>query len=84
MDTDCHTASHSGSSEHQNLGAVNSFEGQKGGLSTLNREPNKQIRVVTCKNYFFSLYFVKYMVFIVWKALRNNLDHSKKGAVYEN
>ena len=31
-------------------------------------------RVVTCKMYLFSLYFVIYMVFIVWKALKNILN----------
>ena len=72
MATNCQTAMQSGGGESQNLGAVNSFKGKKGGgqLQTENL-----IRVVTCKFCFFSLYFVKYMVFIVWKALRNNLDH---------
>ena len=32
------------------------------------------IMVVTCKMCLFSLYFVIYMIFIVWKALKNNLD----------
>ena len=36
MATDCQTAAQSGGSERQNLGAVNYFEGKKGGQSTLN------------------------------------------------
>ena len=73
MATDCQRAAQSGGGEHQNLGAVNSFEGKiKGGgqLKTANL-----IRVVSCKICFSSIYFVKYMLFIVWKALRNDLDH---------
>ena len=56
MATHCQTAARSGSSERQNLGAVNSFEGRKGQLSTS--------RVVNCKMYLFSIYFVKYLIFI--------------------
>ena len=36
MATNCQTAGQSRGSEHQNLGAVNSFEGKSGGWSTLN------------------------------------------------
>ena len=41
MATDCQTAAQSIGGERQNLGAVNYFEGQKGGWSTLNWELNK-------------------------------------------
>ena len=41
MATDCQTAAQSGGGEHQNLGAVNYFEGKKGRRSNLNWEPNK-------------------------------------------
>ena len=34
--THCHTVVQSNSGEHQNKGAVNSFEGKKGGQSTSN------------------------------------------------
>ena len=40
----------SGSSEHQNIGAINSFEGKNRGRSSKN-----QIRVVTCKMCVFSI-----------------------------
>ena len=33
MATDCQTSAQSGGGERQNLGAVNSFEGKKGGQS---------------------------------------------------
>ena len=46
MTTDFQTAAHSGGGERQYLGAVNSFEGQKGS-SQLQAED--LIRVVTCK-----------------------------------
>ena len=46
MATHCQTAARSGSGECQNIGAVNSFEGKKGGRSTSTK---KQIGVVTCK-----------------------------------
>ena len=36
MATHCKTATRSGSGERQNIGAVNSFEGRKGGRSTSN------------------------------------------------
>ena len=36
MATHCETAARSGSGERQNIGAVNSFEGKKGGRSTSN------------------------------------------------
>ena len=72
MTTHCQTAPRSGGSERQNLGAVNPFEGKKKGDSQLQTE--SLIRVVTCTMCLFSLYFVVYMVFIVWKALKKNLD----------
>ena len=56
MATHCQMAARSGSGECQNIGAVNSFEGKKGGRST---STNKQIGVATCKMCLFSLYFVK-------------------------
>ena len=46
----------------QNIEAVNLFEGKKEGQSTSNLEPNKG--TVTCKMCLFSIYFVKYMIFI--------------------
>ena len=36
MATHCQTAAQSGSGERQNIGAVNSFKGRKGGRSTSN------------------------------------------------
>ena len=72
MATHCQTATLSGGGECQNLGAVNSFEGKKGGGQL---QSETLIRVVTCKMHLFSLYFVKYTVFTVWKALENNLYH---------
>ena len=71
MTTHCQTAARSGGGERQNLGAVNPLEGKKGGGQL---ETESLIRVVTCKMCLFSLYFVIYMVFIVWKVLKNNLD----------
>ena len=61
MASHCQTAAQSGSGECQNIGAVNTFQGKKGGgqLQTKN-----QIRVVTCKMCLFVLYFVNYMIFI--------------------
>ena len=41
MATHCQTAARSGSGERQNIGAVNSLEGKKGGRSTSNYEPNR-------------------------------------------
>ena len=41
-------------------------------LSSSNYEPNRG-RLVTCKMWFFSLYFVKYMIFITWNALWKKL-----------
>ena len=66
------TAARSGGGKHQNLGAVDPSEGKKGGgqLQTENL-----ISMITCKMCLVPLYFVIYMVFIVWKALTNNLDH---------
>ena len=61
MATYCQTAVRNGNRERQNIRAVNSFVGIKGGgqLQTKN-----QIEVVTCKMCLFSLYFVNYMIFI--------------------
>ena len=50
MTTHCQTAAQSGGGERQNLGAVNPFEGKKGGRST-----ESLIRVVTSKMCLFSL-----------------------------
>ena len=58
MATHCQTAARSRSGECQNIGA----EEGGGQLQTKN-----QIRVVTCKMYLFSLYFVKYMINALWK-----------------
>ena len=44
--THCQTAARSGSSECQNIGAVNSFEGKKGGG---NLQTKHLMRVVICK-----------------------------------
>ena len=41
MATHCQTATQSGSGEHQNIGAVHSLEGKRGGQSTSNYEPNR-------------------------------------------
>ena len=61
MATHCQTAKQSGSGERQNIVAIDSFEGKKGGglLQTKN-----QIGVVTSKVCLFSLYFMKYMIII--------------------
>ena len=65
MTTHCQTAARSGGGERQNLGA------KKGGGQL---QTESLIRVLTCKMCLFSLYFVIYMVFIVWKALKNILN----------
>ena len=41
MATHCQTAAQSRNSGHQNIGAVNSLQGKKRGLSTSNYEPIK-------------------------------------------
>ena len=69
MATHCQTAARSGSGECQNIGAVNPFEGQKGGGQL---QTKHLIRVVACKMYLFTLYFVKYMMFITLHALWND------------
>ena len=61
MATHCQTAEWSGGGERQNIGAVKSFEGKKGGGQLQNK---KLIRVVTCKMCLFSLYFVICMMFM--------------------
>ena len=55
MTTHCQTAARSGGGEQQNVGAVNPFEGKKGGGQL---QTESLIRVVTCKMCLFSLYFV--------------------------
>ena len=72
MATCYQTATWSRGSKRQNLGAVDPFEGKKGGGQL---QTESLIRVVNCEMCLFSLYFLIYMVFIVWKALKNNLDH---------
>ena len=67
MATQCQTAAQSGSCERQNIGAVNFFEGKIKGEGQL--QTKQFIRVVTCKMCLFSLYFVKYMMFITLDAL---------------
>ena len=71
MATHCQTATRSGGGERpgerQNLGTVNLFEGKKGG-GQLQTEGSNLLDV------FVLTHFVIYMVFIVWKALKNNLD----------
>ena len=58
-----------GSGERQNIGAVNQFEGKKGDRQL---QPKHLIRVVARKMCLFSLYFVKYMMFITLHALWND------------
>ena len=63
MATHCQTATRSGSGECQTLGAGNSFEGKKkGGGGQF--QTKHLIKVVACKMCLFSLYFVKYLMFI--------------------
>ena len=69
MATHCQTAVLSGSSESQNIGAVNSFEGNKGGGQL---QTKHLIRVVACTMCLFSLYIVNYMMFITLHALWND------------
>ena len=71
MATHCQTAERSGSGKCQNIGAVNTFQGKKGGgqLQTKNR-----IRIITCKMCLFVLYFVNYMIFMSSNALWKNLS----------
>ena len=57
MATHCQTATRSGSSERQDIQAVNSFEGNIGGWSTSNKETNRGSNLL-CKMCLFSLYFV--------------------------
>ena len=66
MATHCQMAAQSGSGECQNMGAVKSFEGKKGGGQLKTKH---LIRVVACKMCLFSLYFVKYILFITLHAL---------------
>ena len=70
MATHCQTAAQSGNGEHQNIRAVNSSQGKKGGgqLQTQNR-----ISVATCKICLLVLYFMNYTIFMssnaLWKKL---------------
>ena len=61
MATHCQTVARSGSSEHQNIGAVDSFEGKKGGCQL---QTKHLIRVVSSEMCLFSLYFFNHMMFI--------------------
>ena len=67
--THCQTAVRSVSCEHQNIGAVTSFERKKGASQL---QTKHLIRKVTCKMCLFSLYFVRYMMCITLYALWNN------------
>ena len=58
------------SGEHQNIGAVTSFERRKGARQL---QTKHLIRKVTCKMCLFSLYFVRYMMFITLNALWNKI-----------
>ena len=58
MDTDCQKAARSGSGDHQNSGAVNSFWGKKGGRST----QTMNIIGALC---LYSFYFIRYMAFFI-------------------
>ena len=60
MATQCQTDTRSGGGELQNLGAVNSFEGKKGGGQLQTESP---IRVVTCKMHLLSLYYTQYSLY---------------------
>ena len=71
MDTHCQTATWSGSGECQNLGAVSSFWSKQFQFHT----KKHNIGAETYKLCMFSLYFVKFMIYIVWKALTNNLNN---------
>ena len=66
MATHCQTGSRSESGERQNTGEIYSFEGKKGGGQL---QTKHLIRVVASKMCLFSLYFVKYMMFITLHAL---------------
>ena len=65
MATHCQTAAWSRSGEHQHLGVVEYLEGEKkrGGGGSI--QTKNLIRVVTCKTCLFSLYFTKYIIFIM-------------------
>ena len=59
MVTHCQTAARSRSGEHQNVGAVNSFEGKKGGGRGGGQlQTKKLIRIISLKMSLISLYFM--------------------------
>ena len=73
MATHCQTDARNRSGERQNIRAVNSFEGKKGGGGQL--QTKHLIRVVACEICLFSLYFVKYMMCITVHASWNDWMH---------
>ena len=63
MATHCQTVVRSGTGKRQNIGGWSThFKAEKGGGGQL--QTKNQIRVVTCKMCLFSIYFVKYMIFM--------------------
>ena len=67
MGTHCHTAARSGSGDHQNLGAVNSFGAKKGGGQL---QTTKNITGALAYDLsLYSLYFIRYMGFFIQEAV---------------
>ena len=64
--THCQTDTRSGSGERQNLGAVNSFWGKKGGGQLQTKNIIGSLAYNLC---LYSLYFIRYMAFFIWKAV---------------
>ena len=71
MATHCQIAARSRSGERQNIGAVNSFEGRKGGSQL---QTKNQISVVNCKMCFFDLFFEIHNI-LYMKCLWKNRSH---------
>ena len=61
MATHCQTAARTGRGDRQNIGRSTHLKAEKGGCQL---KTKNQIREVTCKICFFSLYLVRYMIFI--------------------
>ena len=62
MGTHCQPAAWTGSGEHQNLVAVNSFGGKIGGRLTSNKNIIGALAYNLC---LYSLYFISYMAFFI-------------------
>ena len=62
----CQTDARSRSGEREDLGAVNSFWGKKGGGQLQTKNIIGSLAYNLC---LYSLYFIRYMAFFIWKAV---------------